>query len=867
MVRRPPAQPRGARARPRADAARRARPPRARGGDARARLDRRRAAPENLDEAKRHLHAALERHADGRAHLGEPRAPARGAAPPGGRPRCATSTTPPTRARSSRRRTSSCASAAPQDELPAGRSPAASCGSRAGSTASTPGRAARRSSTTTRAGRRRRRRRAGSSEAKLQIGLYMLALPHLLELEAVGGLYQPLGAEDAAPARPAALGRGRAARRVSATTASTTRRSRSACGEVLDAALEAVRGHPLGRARAAARRRAPGTAAARTPRSAGARRERPRPHRRPPRRRRRPRVHRRAGRGDRAPRRPAAAVRERGLGQDVGARRALRALGGRGRAAPRRRSSRSRSPTRPPASCARASARGCSSSASASSRATPRRAWIMTFHGFCARVLRAHAVAAGPRSRRSPCSTSPAPARCAREAFELALAGFLADRPDGTTRADALDLAAAYMPDRLRRDDRRRARHAAQPRPDAPGAAGGRARPTSARRAPSSTPPRGAARDGAARRARARDDRTRPHGGRGVPRDARRAAGRGARRGARAQGGDVRPGLGGRAAGRPEPALPRAPSRSSPPAAATPARARSLVLLDELLGRFADAYAAAKRERSAVDFDDLELLTRDLLAGSPAAAGSYAGALRADHGRRVPGHEPAAARDPGLPRSRQRLHGRRRAAVDLRLPPRRRRGVPRRGGPSSRAQGATATLATSFRARPEILETIDAAFADAHGHSWVALRPGRDEPPEAEPRVELLLTDAAAWSAAYAPELGDGLPAAPPARHAEARLVAQRIAELVRDGEADPGRRRRAPARGDRHRPLRARDRAGGPRHARDRRARVVGAPAGPGPLLLPRCARQPARRGRAARAARLAARRRCRPTRSRCWR
>src|SRR5690349_13165445 len=37
------------------------------------------------------------------------------------------------------------------------------------------------------------------------------------------------------------------------------------------------------------------------------------------------------------------------------------------------------------------------------------------------------------------------------------------------------------------------------------------------------------------------------------------------------------------------------------------------------------------------------------------------------------------------------------------------------------------------------------------------------------------------------PELGEGLPGAPPARHAEARLVAQRIAELVRDGEVGAG--------------------------------------------------------------------------------
>src|ERR671939_865119 len=37
------------------------------------------------------------------------------------------------------------------------------------------------------------------AEAKLQIGLYMLALPHLTGMEAVGGLYQPLGADDPRP--------------------------------------------------------------------------------------------------------------------------------------------------------------------------------------------------------------------------------------------------------------------------------------------------------------------------------------------------------------------------------------------------------------------------------------------------------------------------------------------------------------------------------------------------------------------------------------------------------------------------------------------------------------------------------------------
>ena len=92
---------------------RRARPPRARGGDARARLDRRRAcAPRTSREAKRR--PARRARAPRDATPASRRTPS-ACAPPcaAWRPTsCATSTTRPTRARSSRRRTSSCASAA-----------------------------------------------------------------------------------------------------------------------------------------------------------------------------------------------------------------------------------------------------------------------------------------------------------------------------------------------------------------------------------------------------------------------------------------------------------------------------------------------------------------------------------------------------------------------------------------------------------------------------------------------------------------------------------------------------------------------------------------------------------------------------------
>jgi hypothetical protein len=46
---------------------------------------------------------------------------------------------------------------------------------------------------------------------------------------------------------------------------------------------------------------------------------------------------------------------------------------------------------------------------------------------------------------------------------------------------------------------------------------------------------------------------------------------------------------------------------------------RAVVELDALLDAYGHAYAAAKRARSGLDFDDLELLARDLLRGSPAA--------------------------------------------------------------------------------------------------------------------------------------------------------------------------------------------------------------------------------------------------------
>ena len=66
---------------------------------------------------------------------------------------------------------------------------------------------------------------------------------------------------------------------------------------------------------------------------------------------------------------------------------------------------------------------------------------------------------------------------------------------------------------------------------------------------------------------------------------------------------------------------------------------------------FAGAYQAAKDRESALDFEDLQLRARDLLRDDAAIREREQLRFRVDHGRRVPGHEPAAVRA-DRPRSR-----------------------------------------------------------------------------------------------------------------------------------------------------------------------------------------------------------------------
>ncbi|MGI8731429.1 MAG: UvrD-helicase domain-containing protein, partial [Solirubrobacteraceae bacterium] len=216
--------------------------------------------------------------------------------------------------------------------------------------------------------------------------------------------------------------------------------------------------------------------------------------------------------------------------------------------------------------------------------------------------------------------------------------------------------------------------------------------------------------------------------------------------------------------------------------------AAAVALLDELLGAYADRYAAAKRDRAAVDFDDLELFARDLLSSEPALRRSYAERFERvmvdefqDSSPRQLALFEALDRDDlfVVGDEQQSIYGFRHADVD----------VFRSRRDALRAGGQVATLATNFRGRGQILQTINAAFAPRLGADFVALREGRAAAPAPqEPLVELLLTDQDGWETDGAGEqidLGE-LPQAKAWRHAEARLLAQRVCELVDAGQARP---------------------------------------------------------------------------------
>jgi ATP-dependent helicase/nuclease subunit A len=205
--------------------------------------------------------------------------------------------------------------------------------------------------------------------------------------------------------------------------------------------------------------------------------------------------------------------------------------------------------------------------------------------------------------------------------------------------------------------------------------------------------------------------------------------------------------------------------------------ARAHRLLDLLLGSFGVVYARLKRESSALDFDDLELLALELVRGDP----ELRERLR-DRFERIMVDELQDTNRVQMELidqlargnlfmvgdAQQSIYGFRHADVELF----------RSRGQALGEVGARLELLTNFRSRPEILTAVNRVFEHELAPGFRPLRPGREEVVSAEPRVELLVADKGAdWD--Y-----DGLASA--WRVAEARALASRVAEVVHSG-ARPG--------------------------------------------------------------------------------
>ncbi len=356
-------------------------------------------------------------------------------------------------------------------------------------------------------------------------------------------------------------------------------------------------------------------------------------------------------------------------------------------------------------------------------------AFVGTFHGFCARLLRGHALAAGLDPGFAILDEGLA-GRLRELAFRAALRDFLAEE-----RGEAVDLLAAYGVDRVRAMLEQvygELRSRGERLPRLPPA---RARP-----------PR-------------EEDRS----------DAEDA-----------------------------------PEDAHANAALDDADAvRACALLDELLHRFGDAYERLKHGRGAVDFDDLELLAGALLLEREDVRSAWSDRFELlmvdefqDTNHRQLGI--LAALDRGnlftVGDELQSIYGFRHADVSLF---RARRGQLEELGGSLR-------LSRNFRSREALLEVVNAVFAErfagyaplvagrdapAPGRHEGDLGPAEDPAAQGEPDVELLLTDVRGWE--QREDLGGpiaaGLPHAQLWRQAEARMLAQRVAELIADGRARAG--------------------------------------------------------------------------------
>jgi ATP-dependent helicase/nuclease subunit A len=416
-------------------------------------------------------------------------------------------------------------------------------------------------------------------------------------------------------------------------------------------------------------------------------------------------------------------------------------------------------------------------------------AWISTIHGFCSRLLRTHPLAAGidPEYR---VLDQPATDRVGIDAFERALEKFLeSGAPEDA--AARLELLANYTPQKLERMVRTvhshlRSRGELHPElPEPPAIA-----PTGAEAAELEAALR-AAMAGLA-------------GASGVSVERELAKMSSCLELLEELAGEL---------GDPQRVARFEPKSGNARALSTPAfqrltdayatyhracvalrETRDYALLRELLSLYDERFARMKEERSGLDFEDLQLLARDVLDGDPALRERYRDRFEhvmvdefQDTNRLQTQILALLDRDNlfTVGDANQSIYSFRNADVE----------VFRSQRESAAERGRDARIAHNFRSRGELLDVLNLAFGEAFEDGFEPLREpdGVDRgPARTAPSVELLVVDAVKqrWTDPFPededPPFGPGR--APLWRAAEARLLAHRIAELAGpDGPFAPG--------------------------------------------------------------------------------
>jgi ATP-dependent exoDNAse (exonuclease V) beta subunit len=208
----------------------------------------------------------------------------------------------------------------------------------------------------------------------------------------------------------------------------------------------------------------------------------------------------------------------------------------------------------------------------------------------------------------------------------------------------------------------------------------------------------------------------------------------------------------------------------------------AVAALGALLAAFAERYRERKLRRGMLDFDDLELEAAALFAGHEDLRAQWSerfelvmiDELQDTNARQL---DLLAALDRGnlftVGDELQSIYGFRHADVALF----------RERQESLRAAGSAGLLSSNFRSRPALLRAVNAVFGQRFGERFTPLVAARTEAAGEAPLIDLLVADTDGWEP-HEERLGLELAPAPLWRRVEARLVARRIDRLIRDGAA-----------------------------------------------------------------------------------